>query len=148
MSQLSWPHTVIYEGFGKDRYDLDQQVEDLLELVKLVYIELRERIRFISGLSAPHGEQIVVEGMSLPVTEESIAENHIEYMSWLVIIPPTFVETYVKETLLSAPAWHAEELDDGAVLLIAYRNPINGGETQPIDEHLGLDSPAVEESLY
>lgn len=140
--------TDIYEGFGREHYDLDEQIEDLLELVKFVYSELRDRVLIVSGLSAPHGEQIVLEGMPPPVTEESLARNEIEYTSWLTIFPLAFVETYGKETLLSAPAWHSEELDDGAVLLVAYKNPAKEGETKPIDEHLGLDSPAVKDHYY
>lgn len=140
--------TDTYEGLGKDRYDLGQQVADLLELIKFIYININDRVLFVSGLSGPHGDKIAMEDMPLPITEKSLVSNQIEYMSWLSIFPPPFVETYGEETLLSAPAWHAEKLDDGAVLLVAYENPSGAGSTKPIDDHLGLESPGLNDILY
>lgn len=78
----------------------------------------------------------------LPVTAESLAADRIEYATWLMLFAPSMVETYGRESLLATPVWHADDLDDGAVLLIATPNPLGEEGTAAIDDHLGIDRPA------
>ncbi len=57
-----------------------------------------------------------------PVSDESLANNQIEHPTWLMLFPPEMVEAYGREWLLDLPAEHIEELDDGAIMVVATRD--------------------------
>jgi len=49
------------------------------------------------------------------------------------------VEHYGRETLLSAPAWKVEELDDGAILVVCHDDVAEwNADCSDVAEHLGL----------
>ena len=54
-----------------------------------------------------------------PVSDESLAQNRINYPTWLMLFPPEMVETYGREWLLDLPAERIDELDDGAIMVVA-----------------------------
>lgn len=79
---------------------------------------------------------------SPPFTAESLAHDAYDFLSWVTVFAPPVVETYGREALLSAPAPLVEELDDGAVLLVAYDDPL---DPQPdgyadVADHIGLET--------
>lgn len=51
------------------------------------------------------------------------------------------VAAYGRKTLVSAPAWKVEELDDGSFLLVCH-NDVDEWEhdSQAVAEHIGLTS--------
>lgn len=125
-----------------------EAARDIVDLVRLAYSATSEPPRFVYGVTDLHKE-LLGNDLPLPVTAESLAANEIEYATWLMVFPPAMVETYGRDQLLSAPAWHTEELDDGAVLIVSTAAPIGDGETEAIDEHLGIDRPpAADEHTY
>ncbi|ELZ26983.1 hypothetical protein C475_08611 [Halosimplex carlsbadense 2-9-1] len=95
----------------------------MLEVVETIYSALDDCI-FGYGLDIEHIGSLV-EGRELgkPMTDESLAENRINEVSWLMLFGPELVAEYGREWLLSAPAWKREELDDGAILLVASPDP-------------------------
>lgn len=75
-----------------------------------------------------------------PFTAESLANDRLTQMCWLTIFPPALVDTYGRETLLSAPAWHVEELDDGAIMIVCHDDLSWQTSIYPVASHVGLPS--------
>ena len=71
------------------------------------------------------------------------AAAELVHLPWLVILPPDWVTTYGRETLLETPVWKTKALDDGSVLLVSHvdilRN-VDASESKR-NEHLGMESP-------
>lgn len=128
------------DAVGDDR-QLEAIADDLINLVTYIYTVSDLRPEFVYGVTGLHQTLLAGNEVPLPVTAESLAENRIGYATWLMLFPPAMVETYGRETLLEAPAWHVEELDDGGILLVSTPNPTYPGETAAIDDHLGIDAP-------
>lgn len=128
---------------ARDESALAESAVDLLELAEAAYSGGPNRPKFVYGVSGPHFSRLVENDVPPPVTPESLAADRIEYASWLMGFPPSIVETYGRETLLSAPAWQTAELPDGGVAILATENPTNvcKPETRAIDQHLDLDPP-------
>jgi|AntDeeMinimDraft_5_1070356.scaffolds.fasta_scaffold00231_13 hypothetical protein len=145
------PHVEIRYDPGPIREALESHDEpkvaeysiDVMELAAAAYSGGPSRPKFVYGVSEPHFSRLVENDVPPPVTPESLAEDRIEYASWLMGFPPSIVETYGRETLLSAPAWQTSELPDGGVVILATENPTNvcKPETRAIDQHLDLDPP-------
>jgi len=126
-----------------DESALAERAINLLELAEAAYSGGPSRPKFVYGVSEPHYARLVENEVPPPVTAESLTEDRIEYASWLMAFPPSLVDTYGQETLLSAPAWQTSELPDGGVVLLATETPTNvcKPETRAIDQHLDLDPP-------
>jgi hypothetical protein len=75
-----------------------------------------------------------------PFTAKSLANDEFTHMCWLMIFTPNFVRTYGRETLLSAPAWHVEELDDGAVMIVCHDDLSWKTSIDAVADHIGLPS--------
>ena len=75
-----------------------------------------------------------------PFTAESLAKDRLTHLCWLTVFTPRLVETYGRETLLSAPAWHVEELDDGAILLVCHDDPSWRSSIQSVADYIGIPS--------
>lgn len=134
--QIRFP--VELEGKETEKY-----VSEAVSVIREIYELLEPKPTLVYGLPGNYHETIVVNGFDHPVSDESLAENRIEYIPWLVILPPAIVDTYGRETVLSAPAWQVEELTDGAILLVAYSDLVHGKDldTAPSNHHLGLPDP-------
>ncbi|ELZ26992.1 hypothetical protein C475_08656 [Halosimplex carlsbadense 2-9-1] len=103
--------------------DVETRVSTVLKFVQTVYAATVE-CRYAFGLDTEHVGGIGEDwGPDKPVTDESLAENRINEVSWLTLFGPELVVEYGREWLLSAPAWKREELDDGAILLVASPDP-------------------------
>jgi len=79
---------------------------------------------------------------SPPFTAESLAHDAYEHLSWITVFTPSVVETYGRETLLSAPAYETRERADGAVLIVAYGDPHDPDRDQhvAVTQYVGLES--------
>lgn len=60
---------------------------------------------------------------TVDTSRKGILDGDLEQLYWLQVLPSQMVESVGRENLLSAPGWRVEELDDGAVLFVAYENP-------------------------
>jgi hypothetical protein len=136
---------------SRDETDLAETAVDLLELVEYAYAGGPKRPRFVYGVSEPHRKRLVENEIRPPVTPESLSEDRIEYAAWLMGFPPSMVEHYGRETLLSAPAWQTSELPDGGIVVLTTEDPTNVSkpETRAIDQRLDVDPPpATEQCRY
>jgi hypothetical protein len=96
---------------------------------------------YVVGLSPAHTEILTHDAYPETITERGLAENRLEFISWLQIVPPEMAESVGVERLLSAPVVRAERLDDCAVLLLVHTTPtMVDPEHDPdeVFEHLGL----------
>jgi len=87
-------------------------------------------------------ERAAINAGHTPFTAESLSRSEYAFLSWITVFTPPMVETYGRETLLSAPAWETRELADGAVLIVAYGDPHNPDRDQHVAaaRHIGLES--------
>lgn len=130
-----------FENGGEEQPgDTDELLDQFAELVATGYLATDG-----PPLAAHAQPPMIRAGVhatdSPPFTAESLAHDAYESLSWLTVFTPPVVETYGRETLLSAPAPIVTELDDGAVLLVAYDDPLDpqpDGYTDVAD-HVGLE---------
>lgn len=137
---------VLNEDPNTDR-DLKDALETVLEMVRIAYHAVDD-IAYGFGKTPGMSTQRSKGRLRLPVTATELAADEIEYAVWLMVFPPRMVESYGRTILTSAPAHHVEEFDDGGVLLVAGPDPLGHPKTKPIDEHLGLESPNIEDGAY
>lgn len=93
----------------------DTYLEDALELIETLVEHLDPL--YVYGMHVGHIELVGVDRTE-PVTAESLADDRINSPTWLMLFPPAMVETYGREWLLDLPVPYAEELDDGAILIL------------------------------
>lgn len=112
----------------------------ILDLVKTIYTVLEDPPAFGYGLDPSHLEDPTRE---LPVTTGSIDSTRLREVSWLMLFPPSYVDVYGREMLLDAPVWRAEELDDGAILLVATENPVETSyeDYVALHDYFGIEQP-------
>lgn len=122
--------------------DNEKQLEAFLELVRDLYHAGDDRPAFGYGLQYHMGEGVWQIGTP-PVDGESLADDRVNYAVWLNVFPPRLVETYGRETLLSAPVWRAEEFEDGAILLVLDDEPLYLAGFGDLNEHLGMRDPGL-----
>ena len=123
---------------------LDQEadptvVKDTIDLVAEIYLATEERPAFVYGMAKKMPEVLSdLDDYPVDASQRGQAVTEINFLTWLSIFPPPLVDTYGRERLLSAPAWHVEELDDGSILLVEWADPtvIRDNEVQ---QHLGFD---------
>ncbi|ELZ26986.1 hypothetical protein C475_08626 [Halosimplex carlsbadense 2-9-1] len=101
----------------------ENRVDLLIEMIESISGVLDEYI-YAFGLDTEHVGSIGKGwGPDKPVTDESLGENRINEVSWLMLFGSELVAEYGREWLLRAPAWKRQELDDGAILLVASPDP-------------------------
>jgi len=106
-----------------DAGDFEQRMLEFLGHVEHVYQSI-DACQYAYGLDSKHTSKINSDsGLGIPVSQESLADNRIEAVSWLMVFSPDLVEEYGHKYLLSAPAWERRELDDGAIMLVASPDP-------------------------
>jgi hypothetical protein len=124
------------------RLDEDEEttvVEDTIDLVAEIYLATETRPAFVYGMAKKMpGVLSDLDDYPVDASQRGQAVTEINFLTWLSIFPPPLVDTYGREELLSAPAWHVEELDDGSILLVEWADPtvIRDNEVQ---QHLGFD---------
>ena len=109
----------------EDSPDLEATVRDVLNRVAFVYQSV-DGCQYAYGLDVEHQHKLASDREpGIPVSQESLADNRIDAVSWLMVFSPELVEEYGHEWLLSAPAWERRELDDGAIMLVTSHDPTN-----------------------
>ncbi|SFR98028.1 hypothetical protein SAMN05216559_1960 [Halomicrobium zhouii] len=98
------------------------RIELLLSMVEMVHAAVDARYAY--GFDTNHVGSVGEDwGLDKPMTDESLAENRIAEISWLMLFGPEMVAEYGREWLLQAPAWERRELDDGGIMLVASPDP-------------------------
>lgn len=121
--------------------DLTGKIGGLIENIAEVYLDPGIAPAYVYGLAPGHAEMIWSGKRELPVTETDLEANRIRHPTWLMLFPPAMVETHGREFLLEAPVWRTEELDDGAVLLVAEENPMELATLDPLYDYFDLTPP-------
>lgn len=117
--------------------EMKATVGSFLRIIEAVYLGCEQRPAVGYALTA-YGSDTIPLKDQYPIDCESLAENAINYTTWITVFPPALVETYGRETLLDAPVWRVEEWDDGAIALVTYPNVQYPKPQHPVDDHLGL----------
>jgi hypothetical protein len=103
--------------------DLEATTRNLIDQVEYIYLSIN-RCQYAYGLDVEHQHKLGSDsGPRIPVSQESLADNRIEEVSWLMLFSHELVEEYGHKWLLSAPAWERRELGDGAIMLVASPDP-------------------------
>jgi hypothetical protein len=119
-----------------------EPLQQFVELVATGYEATDERPIAVYAETPRHAFDIHQTG-DPPFTAESLANDEYEQLSWLTVFTPPMVETYGRETLLSAPAWEVRELDDGAIVVLCHDDVDWESDCRDVAEHIGL--PAHED---
>ena len=138
--EYSLETTVGGESDGDHSTEYTDSLESFMNVVITGYEATDARPLAVYGESPLHRYRIG-EAAQPPFTAESIAHGEYHHLSWLTIFTPPMVERYGRETLLSAPAWKVEELDDGAILVVCHDDVVNwDADCRAVAEHIGLPS--------
>jgi len=123
---------------NRDSSGQAEAIETLVRIVRVGYEATDQRPIAVYVESAPHSYYIG-EAECPPFTAESLAHDGYHHLSWLTVFTPPMVERYGRETLLSAPAWKVEKLDDGGVLIVSHGNVAEWQEDgRAVANHIGL----------
>lgn len=115
----------------------DEPLRELIDVLEFCYTATEERPVAVYSTTP----DTLPDVRKPPITAESVANGQLTYLPWRAIFTPTMVEAYGRETLLSAPAWHAEELDDGPILLVCHNDVSDWNrDCRTVAEHVGLPS--------
>jgi hypothetical protein len=116
-------------------------VEQFAKMVAIGY-ESTEQTPLAAYAQTPVHSSAIFAAGEPPATAESLAHNKYEHLSWVTVFTPPMIETYGRETLLSAPAWQIRELDNGAILVVSYQNPFdpNPDKKEDVADYIGLKS--------
>lgn len=118
------------KSFRTRHYSEDEiagHIDDLLALVTAIYeMSLSHDLppAYVIGANTTETEHLRTGHERIRTTESGVREAEIEELYWLQIWPPEFVRSIGKQSILEAPAWKVEELSDGAIVLVAYENPL------------------------
>lgn len=118
----------IYDGYFKSKtVEADQAAtnrEQLVTIIRALYLHLINKnklVTYVCGLGPAEVQTFLDTDVS--ISEAQFRGEDIERLFWLQILSPTVVSRLGIKRLREAPAWHVEELTDGAVLLIVFRTP-------------------------
>ena len=115
----------------------DEPLEELLDILKFCYTATEDRPVAVYSTTP----DTPLDLRKPPITAESVANGRLTYLPWLTIFTPDMVDEYGRETLLSAPAWHVEELDDGSILLVCHNHVKNWDQDcNSVSQHIDLPS--------
>jgi len=95
----------------------------------------------LAACAVTPSERAAIDAGHTPFTAESLSRGEYESLSWITVFTPPMVETYGRETLLSAPAWETRALTDGAVLVVGHGDPHDPNSNQHVAtaQHIGLE---------
>ena len=114
-------------------------IEEIGKIMKTLYLATGVSPLAVQ-VAPPWMHDLINREDAPPFTAESLAKDRYEYLSWLIVFSPPVVETYGRETLLDAPAYHVEELADGSVLIITDKDPYLPSEYENVADHIGIES--------
>jgi len=120
-------------------------LDELVEITTTGYQAAEQRPLAAFMLTLDQGASSASARQS-PVSPSSLLNSRYVALSWLTLFTPSMVEHYGREILLSAPAYHTEELDDGAIVLLCNDKPLDiDTDCQDVADH--IDIPTFRELL-
>lgn len=120
-------------GPAFEMFDTEAQ-ETVIHLVRTLAQTVTPHPRYTYGVDEGHAEIISTDGPAArPITPESLGDGTVNAVSWLMLFPPAFVESYGEAFLLDASAWRTTKFEDGAIMLVACPNLTDYGA---LDESL------------
>lgn len=131
----------------QERHHSDDEIRDHVDDVVSLVIDLYEAAnesgqqpKYVVGGNPTETEHIRTGHDRIRTTEDGVEAGRVEELYWLQIFTPEMVDFLGEDVIQSAPAWRIETLDDGAVLLVSYENPMFIGDDYfDLLEHLSLD---------
>lgn len=100
------------------------QFRELFDLTRRFYRQIDAK--YVFGMHSERMETIGLpenrNGIPSPISDESLAQNRIVGSTWLMLFPPVMVNEYGREWLLDLPAEQVDQLDDGAIMIVATTN--------------------------
>jgi len=126
------------DEFGTD--DPGDRARELLGVVAGIYGATADPPALVYGFDPFHWAG-VGDLLPVPVTASGLDAGRLDDVTWLTVFTPPFAATYGEHAIRSAPAWHCERLDDGALALLTVADPTdpNGVDYDDVREHFGLD---------
>lgn len=126
-----------------------QQFQELFDLVRRFY-EATDA-QYVFGMHSGRIETIGLpenrNGIRSPITDASLAQNRIVAPTWLMLFPPGMVEEYGREWLLDLPAERIDELDDGAIMIVATTDIFDADSDLAIADTVGKSLRPLEEAF-
>lgn len=133
------PAVELHVGADEFEYgDPGDRALDLLDVVAGIYEATADPPALVYGFDPFHYEG-VGEALPVPVTASGLDAGRLDDVTWLTVFTPPFLETYGEYAIRSAPAWHCEGFDDGALALLTVADPTDPNGDDDVREHLGLD---------
>lgn len=109
-----------------------EPLQKIIATVKDLYAVLDEYPRAAFGIETYQNQKAPISVDDLPPTER-------KFLTWLDIFPPEEVEAIGRVRLLSAPAPHVEELDDGGILMVAtHPVALDPASLDDVADHVGI----------
>jgi hypothetical protein len=125
------------DGMRTDTIDKGS-LNELIRILETGYYATNQHLLAVYG-QPPDQRHFEDMARHPPFTAKSLAHDEYEALSWLTLFTPSMVETYGREKLLSAPAHRIEELDDGAVLIVCHKKPLDPDTNcREVADHIGL----------
>lgn len=116
----------------------DEALETLVDVIGIGYHAADERPVALY-VETPKHRFYQGEAEQPPFTAESLLRDEYTCLAWVTLFTPPMVETYGRETLLSAPAYRTVELDDGAIIVVCHDTPLDwNAECRDVADHIGL----------
>ena len=124
-----------------------REVELIIDVIRTTYEILGTKPQYVFGIDEGHAVSLFEGDRSPPLSDDIPVERYDLEVSWLMLFPPEMVKSYGKEFLLDAPVWRTEELNDGAILIVASPDPTDFGmldETMPdLKKYFSADNPQL-----
>lgn len=114
-----------------------EHIDDFVELVRRIYDASRAAgydPMYVFGAAPSQVTALRGEYRTIATTSDGLHEGTVEQLYWLQILPPEMVADLGRDRVLSAPAARVDEIENGAVLLVAIDLP----ET-PTEEFIELE---------
>jgi hypothetical protein len=124
-----------------DYASIEYIVDEAVDLIADIYHRLDEKPEVVYSVTDRYTSKIERELFDRPVTDETLTEQTLSYVPWLVILPPSYVESFGRARLLDPPAWDVRELDDDSILVTAYADLIHDRDIDTTDINHALDLP-------
>lgn len=123
------------------------EIELIIDIIRTTYEILDKKPQYVFGIDEGHSASLFEGDRSPPLSSGVPVEWYDLEVSWLMLFPPEMAESYGKEFLLDAPVWRIDELDNGAILIIASPDPTDFGTLDEsmlnLKQYFSTDNPQL-----
>jgi len=118
-----------------------ERVELYLDAFQIVYEALDKTPLYAYAVDAVYTDPMY----PVPVTRGDIDGTIPGVASWIMVFPPSLVDSYGAKHLRSASTWRTTDLVDGSIMLVAFQDPTDPDEIvgglEEIAQHLDVAVP-------